>query len=95
LRVVAFGTTYNGKIIDDADTVKKAEASMIACGTVAEPFPGYAEIARLKFTVSATSASFKATSIFTVGGPPPDVASCTWSFKRTSSADPLVGGCPP
>jgi hypothetical protein len=93
LHVVASGVTYNGKIIDDADSPKKAEAAMIACKTVAEPFPRFAEIARLKFTVSASSGSFKATSTFTESMPILKVGTCTWSFKRKSTADPGVGPC--
>jgi hypothetical protein len=93
LHVLAFGVVYKGKIIDDADIVKKAQGSMIACGTVAEPFPSYGEIAHLKFTLSGTTLKFTAKSVFTIGGPPPDVATCTWTFKRTDATDPGLGGC--
>lgn len=80
-----------GEIIDDADNIEQAQASVIACVTRAEPSARGA-IAHLKFTRARATLKVTAKSIVAFGG---FVATCTWTFKRTNATDPGVGpGCP-
>ena len=92
LHVEAFGAIFKGTIIDDADKINRAEASLISCGTAAEPIPvGF--MAHLKFTSSGETLKFTAKSVVTPG--PSVVATCTWTFKRTNATNPNVGNCTP
>ena len=100
LQITRTGTTLHvatpdgisiGEIVDDADNIEQAQASLIACVTRAEPSPRGA-IAHLKFTRTRATLKVTGKSIVAFGG---FVATCTWTFKRTDTADPGVPGCNP
>lgn len=90
------GFLYNGGIINDAKKPdNKGEGSFIFCGTTAEPLGDFNETGHLKVQIGANKSTFKATSVYTfpIAGAVNTVATCKWTFTRTSTTDPGVPDC--
>jgi len=86
---------YNGLAIADDAKPEKGEVVLASCSIDNQPGAnGLGELMRLtvKTKSGAVKATLKGISIFE--NPPTTVGTCKYSFKRTSTADPNVPGCP-
>ena len=84
-------------IDDDKKPLEKGVAYFIHCGMTDVPGSGqnfYDETAFARATTKSNGGgTLKATTTFFVSDPPPEMSSCKWSYKRTSTADPGVPVC--
>jgi hypothetical protein len=90
---------YNGVAIDDARKPETAGAAyFVHCGTSEDPgtgLEGFDETGFAKLKTNASGGgSFKATTNAFFSEPPIGAGNCKFSFKRTSTVDPVVPACP-
>jgi hypothetical protein len=84
-------------IDDDRKPLDKGVAYFIHCGMTDAPGSGengYDETAFVRATTKSNGGgTLKGSTVFFVSDPPPEVSSCKWSYKRTSTTDPAVPSC--
>jgi hypothetical protein len=86
--------TYNGGVIPDLRNPDgKGEAALVGCANDVIPFAGgESEIVRAKVKTSASGAgSFKGLAVLESDFP--DVLTCKYSYRRTSTENPNVPAC--
>jgi hypothetical protein len=86
---------YSGKVIEDPDDADKGEIVFVNC-YINPNLTGDNELVRAKVIThgskGSTTAVFTAISIFS-GDDANFAATCTWMYKRISTADPEVPSC--
>ena len=87
------GVVYNGAVIVDSKDSRKGEGSFLSCNTQVEPIGVFNEIGHMKVQVDnlKNKTSFKAVSVYAQGAG--NVATCKWTFERTSANNPNVSAC--
>jgi hypothetical protein len=87
---------YQSVAIDDLAKPENGAVYFVHCGTTDIPETGddFDESGRatVKTKEARGTGSLKGTSSFFNNEP--EVASCKWSYKRTTTTDPAVTGCP-
>jgi hypothetical protein len=95
LRDETLGVLYGGKVIEDPDDADKGEIVFVNC-YINPNLTGDNEMVRAKVITRGskgfTTAVFTAISIYS-GDDANFVATCTWMYKRISTADPEVPPC--
>ena len=94
INIEFLATFYNGGVITDQKDSRKGEGSFITCDTQADPIGDFNEIGHMKVQVDnvKNKTSFKAVSVYAQGAG--NVATCKWTFERTSDVNPNVIACP-
>ena len=86
---------YAGVAVEDAVKPEKGEAGMVTCTTnndLAE-FGGWDEMIHFKAKAKMNGKGvLKGRSVWS--DPGPHIATCSYKYKRTSTADPQIPGCP-
>ena len=85
-------------IDDDKKPLEKGVAYLIHCGMTDVPGSGENDFDETAFVRATTKSNgggtLKGSTVFFVSAPPPpEISSCKWSYKRTSTADPGVPAC--
>lgn len=90
------GVIYNGAAqVDNKAATKKSHGTIIACGSMSD-YSANIDMASFVASINVkddSKSSFKANSFNLVDDG--TFLTCTWTFLRTSQADPVVGACPP
>jgi hypothetical protein len=93
LNMLAFGTLFNGNVINDPTKDNRGEASFIACDSNPKDNASFGEIGRAKLrTKENGEGKFKVESLW--NSSQTQICTCKWNFKRVSTDDPLVAACP-
>jgi hypothetical protein len=90
------GIPYNGgAIFDTKSPTTKGEIALVKCETDNVPLGGPEGViirAKVKADAEKGTGSFKGLSIVESGAP--EVLTCKYVYKRTSTANPAVAACP-
>ena len=90
----AFAGAYSGHVLKSSSVHGHPQAAIISCSTTVSPLSGHLFDAQFTIRTDAQGvdkSSMKTTSIYTLQ--PSSVATCKWTFKRTSTAPVAVDGC--
>lgn len=87
---------YNGGAVPDAGSpTTKGEIALTQCGTDNVPLAGPdAELLRAKVKADPEKGTGSMKGLSILESAIPDVLTCKYSYKRTSTADPAVAACP-
>jgi hypothetical protein len=87
---------YNGGAVPDAGSpTTKGEIALTQCGTDSVPLAGPAsELLRAKVKADPERGTGSMKGLSILESAIPDVLTCKYSYKRTSTTDPAVAACP-